>query len=181
MHNPLSWLVCSTFRQLATVFVSCIPTTAVSTQQRRGSSQAGRILGGNLRLQHADVNHLDYRDYKPPPPTPRNLLTWIWLKVPVAVGDLSSCSAPSMATPATPLLKTPPPSQAQLVPEVILGLFHPIAKEVVTKKFTRNTHTETHKFSVYVSLLASFLIFIKNWQWVKSSLLLCGQQACRCF
>lgn len=114
-HGPLSHcLTHSTFRQYATVFVSCAPTSIVSMQRRWGCSQASRSLGGRLKSAAAAcsrANHVDYCDYRPFPPTSVTLrLTDLDLpKVPVAIGDPSSCSAPSKSSPHTPQLLSPLP------------------------------------------------------------------------
>lgn len=104
----------------------------------------------------------------PPPSSVRLQLTDLHLtKAPLAIGDLSSCSAPSKSSPPTPSAeKHPHPSsfsftQTQLVPKVRCGFFPPVSRQVIPS----HTHAHTHTYVlVYISLSASFLFFIKSWQ-----------------
>lgn len=93
----------SIFRQWVTVFVLLPPSFSCINAEGACRPTAAWVADWGLGLQLAHANHVDYCDYRPFPPLVSrcNLLTWIWQKVPVAIGDLSSCSPPSKSSPPT--------------------------------------------------------------------------------
>lgn len=72
------------------------PSLSCSTAEGAHRPAEAWVADWGLRLQLACANHVDYCDYRPFPPSVTLQLTDLNLaKVPLAIGNLSSCSAPS--------------------------------------------------------------------------------------